>query len=117
MKPLREVKMSRQIRFSDLFSENGRRRLGQNLGLKLGLGCVSVILLACCACLGISIWFFWTLFSGFPFRGVERSRPLLVFNPNTLPAARVGSLYEATISIDENETPVIDFYLVEGSLP
>lgn len=41
----------------------------------------------------------------------------LVFTPDTLPEAQVGVPYKVIISISENETPVGDFQILEGSLP
>jgi len=39
------------------------------------------------------------------------------FSPDSLPAAQVGTPYEARIQISLNNTPVGDFFISEGSLP
>jgi hypothetical protein len=41
----------------------------------------------------------------------------LTFAPDTLPTARAGEMYEATIRITGNVTPVGDFSVSNGSLP
>lgn len=39
------------------------------------------------------------------------------FAPESLPAAKVGEAYEAEIRVTENDTPIGDFWVSEGSLP
>jgi len=107
--------MPRPLHFTDLFFENGRRRWNQNLFIKLGLGCLSLLFLLCCALACLSGWYFWNFFQYFP-RIDDRPRPALVFSPETLPAASVGEPYEVTISVSENVTPTGDFYLADGEV-
>lgn len=47
----------------------------------------------------------------------ERTRQPLILEPATLPSAQKGIAYEAELSVSQNETPVVDFYLIEGALP
>jgi hypothetical protein len=47
----------------------------------------------------------------------ERTRQPLIFAPDVLPSARKGIAYEAEIKISQNETPVGEFYILEGALP
>ena len=44
-------------------------------------------------------------------------RPALQFSPATLPDARVGSSYEATITVSQAATPVGDASVQDGALP
>ena len=46
-----------------------------------------------------------------------RSRPALVFSPDQLPPATVGTPYQAEITIDRNETPVGGASVAPGTLP
>jgi hypothetical protein len=46
-----------------------------------------------------------------------RLRPDLEFDPVELPAARVDVVYEATIAVSQNVTPVYWMVLSEGTLP
>jgi hypothetical protein len=41
----------------------------------------------------------------------------LQFEPDALPAAQVGSAYEAKVSISDNATPAGQFSVPEGALP
>jgi hypothetical protein len=47
----------------------------------------------------------------------NHTRGPLVFSPQGFPDAQVGTPYEATVSISQNETPAGSFYLSEGTLP
>ncbi len=47
----------------------------------------------------------------------EQTRQPLILEPATLPPAQKGVAYEAELSVSQNETPVVDFYLIEGALP
>lgn len=47
----------------------------------------------------------------------ERTRQPLLLEPAALPSARKGAAYEAELSVSQNETPVVDFYITEGALP
>jgi hypothetical protein len=47
----------------------------------------------------------------------ERTRQPLLFAPDALPSARKGVAYNAEIKISQNETPVGEFYILEGTLP
>jgi hypothetical protein len=98
--------MNRPLHLGDLFFSSGRERWSNNLFVKLGLGCVSVILL-CCLC-GLCFWL-WVFTSD--------TRGSLVFSPKSLPAARLGQPYETKISISNNDTPVGSFSVVSGELP
>jgi hypothetical protein len=111
----REVGMSRPLRFTDLFFESGRRRWNQNLFVKLGLGCLALLCLLCCALTGLGLWLSANVVENFP-RIDNRPRPALVFSPEALPAATVGEPYEATISVSQNVTPTGDFYLSKDEL-
>jgi hypothetical protein len=44
-------------------------------------------------------------------------RPDLKFAPEALPDGRVGVPYQADVFVAQNETPVGDMYISEGSLP
>jgi hypothetical protein len=48
---------------------------------------------------------------------LDRTRQSLVIEPDKLPSARKGDEYEAEIVVSQAETPVIDFYILEGTLP
>jgi hypothetical protein len=45
------------------------------------------------------------------------STPALEFVPNIMPNARVGSFYYVIIKITNNQTPVGEFSISQGSLP
>lgn len=45
------------------------------------------------------------------------NRPALEFNPEALPEASVGVVYDVEIQVSKNETPVYQFYVSEGALP
>lgn len=47
----------------------------------------------------------------------EQTRQPLILEPATLPPAQKGVAYEAELSVSQNETPVVDFYIIEGALP
>ena len=49
--------------------------------------------------------------------GCTNARPALVFAPDELPPASVGTPYQADISIDRNETPVGGASVAPGTLP
>jgi hypothetical protein len=93
--------MANRINFSDPF-------------FKAGTGCLAALCLLCCALACLATWYFGTLLSGFPFRRDTSPRPALVFSPDTLPVARVGTSYETVISLSQNVTPAGQFYLSEG---
>jgi hypothetical protein len=105
--------MSRRDRLTDLFFESRRQRLGNSLGFKFGIGCLSLLFLLCCAVVCLAVWFFWNFFSAFP-RIDTRPRPELIFSPASLPDAAVGTSYDAAISISQNVTPAGQFYLSKG---
>ena len=44
-------------------------------------------------------------------------RPALTFSPDQLPEAQTGQAYQVTITVSENQTPVGDMYVSDGSLP
>ena len=113
--------MNRPLRIFDLLFSSGRERWSNNLIVKLGLGCVSVICLMC-VCSGCFL--LWVLTSDwnqvlFPFSPVifQPTRGPLIISPDSLPPARVGQEYSAEIRISKNETPVAEFYLTAGELP
>ena len=39
------------------------------------------------------------------------------FDPDVLPAARVGTAYEAEIHVTKNDTPIHSFWVAKGDLP
>ncbi len=41
----------------------------------------------------------------------------LVFTPDKLPDAKVGQVYQTTITVTKNDTPVFQMGLAEGGLP
>lgn len=47
----------------------------------------------------------------------ERTRQPLVIEPAVLPSAQKGVAYEAELRVSQNETPVVDFYVIDGELP
>ena len=49
--------------------------------------------------------------------GKPDTRPPLKFNPDKLPDAQVGQLYEVIIEVTDNQTPVFQMTIVEGNLP
>ena len=113
--------MPRPLQIFDLLFSSGRERWGNNLIVKLGLGCFSVLCLLC-VCSGCFL--FWVLTSDwnqvlFPFSPVifQPTRGPLVFQPDSLPPAQLGQEYSAEISISQNETPAGEFYLSAGELP
>lgn len=98
--------MPRPLQIFDLLFFSGRERWGNNLFVKLGLGCVSVICL-CCLC-GLCFWL-WIF--------TADTRGPLVFSPVSLPPARVGQVYEAKIAISNNDTPVGQVSVASADLP
>jgi hypothetical protein len=44
-------------------------------------------------------------------------RPALVFEPAQMPGGTVGLPYAGTVTVTQNETPVGDIYVANGSLP
>ena len=98
--------MNRSLSLFDLFFASGRERWGNNLFVKLGLGCLSTICL-CCLC-GICFWL-WVF--------TADTRGPLVFSPDSLPPARVGQPYEAKIAVSNNDTPVGQFSAASADLP
>lgn len=48
---------------------------------------------------------------------LDRTRQPLVIGPDRLSSALKGEAYEAEIVVSQAETPVIDFYILEGALP
>ena len=49
--------------------------------------------------------------------GPDAERPPLEFSPIELPDARVGQLYEVTITVSGNETPVFNMLVANADLP
>ena len=47
----------------------------------------------------------------------DSTRQPLILEPAALPPAQKGVAYEAELSVSQNETPVVDFYIIEGALP
>ncbi|MCG2784723.1 MAG: Ig domain-containing protein [Anaerolineae bacterium] len=113
--------MNRPLRIFDLLFSSGRERWSNNLIVKLGLGCVSVICLMC-VCSGCFL--LWVLTSDwnqvlFPFSPIifQPTRGALIISPDSLPSARVEQEYSAKISVLQNETPVGGFHISSGELP
>lgn len=53
-----------------------------------------------------------------PFYPVSKpTRQPLVLEPGALPPARKGVAYETELRVSQNETPVVDYYIIEGALP
>jgi hypothetical protein len=98
--------MNRSLSLFDLLFARGRERWGNNLFVKLGLGCLSTICL-CCLC-GVCFWL-WVF--------TADTRGPLVFSPEDLPPARVGQAYEVKIAISNNDTPVGQFSVASADLP
>lgn len=98
--------MDRSLRISDLFFSGGRKRWGNNLFVRLGLGCVSVIFLCCICLLCFGLWVFTT-----------DTRGPLIFSPASLPPAHVGQAYDVKIVVSSNDTPVGQFVVSAGELP
>ncbi|MBN1954092.1 MAG: hypothetical protein JW900_03475 [Anaerolineae bacterium] len=57
------------------------------------------------------------LLFGFLLCGCESQGPMLIFSPAELPPATVGQPYQVTIVVSENDTPVGDMFVEDGSLP
>lgn len=113
--------MNRPLRIFDLLFASGRERWSNNLFVKLGLGCFSVICLLCVCSGCFLLWMGTTDWSQvlFPFSPVifQPTRGPLDFRPDSLPPAQVGQEYSAPIAISQNETPVGEFFIAEGQLP
>jgi hypothetical protein len=49
--------------------------------------------------------------------GVSRPVVPLEFEPDTLPYAQIGTLYETEIYVSQNDTAVAHFQIINGALP
>jgi|GEM_PF-844923 hypothetical protein len=113
--------MNRPLRFSDLFFSHGRERWSNNLFVKLGLGCLSVLCLGCVCSGCLALWLLTPSWkpaeaTATPFFFEPVYTPL-VFTPDSLPPAQEGEVYSAEIVVSQNVTPVGGFYISEGELP
>jgi hypothetical protein len=49
--------------------------------------------------------------------GLSHTVALLEFEPDTLPDAQMGALYETEIHVSQNDTAVAHFQIINGALP